>query len=297
MTFRLAVSADLHYDVPRSRLPAERLIAQINAADVDGVLLVGDTATAVGEALEKCLDLFRKDRPGWFIPGNHELWTKLQPRDAQHLLARELPDRVSAMGWNWLPGMPERLGSSVLVGSSGWYDYSFAEPRLGLPRRFYEAKLSPAAARTLGRHDLEPDAEDIPAPARDFIARWNDGRFIHGIADDLAFLDTRLGELRGDLASAGTAGNVVAAVHVAPHEMLLPQVPRTGPVPADRYPHAFTRAYLGSPAIGELLSEHGGVRHVFCGHTHVRREQVDSRCRWLNIGCTYTEKRFDVLEL
>ena len=296
MPFRLAVTADLHYDVPRSRAPAQQIIAEINAAEVDGVLLVGDSATAVGEGLEQCLALFRRDRPGWFVPGNHELWTKLQPRDAEYLLAEELPARVSQAGWSWLPGAPARLGNATLIGSPGWYDYAFAEGRLGIPRRFYEAKVSPAAARTLRRQDLDPLAPDVSPAARDFLARWNDGRFIHGIGSDAAFLDRRLAELLCDLAAAGP-GPIVAAVHVAPHETLLPKVPQTGAVPPDRYALAFTRAYLGSPAIGELLLAHENVSVVVCGHTHVPREAVVEGRRFLNIGSTYTTKRFEILEL
>lgn len=297
MPFRLAVTADLHYDVPRSRAPAEQLIAEINAAEIDGVLLVGDTATAVGDALERCLALFRPDRPGWFVPGNHELWTKLQPRDAEQLLAEELPTRVAAAGWHWLPGNPARLGSAALVGSPGWYDYSFAEARLGLPRRFYAAKVSPAAARTLGREDLRADAPDVPAEARNFLARWNDGRFIHGITDDTAFLDRRLEELEQDLAAVETSERVLAAVHVAPHEALLPPIPRMGVVPPDRYALAFTRAYLGSAAIGELLLRCGNVTEVICGHTHVCREGVIEGRRVVNIGSTYTQKRFELVKV
>src|SRR5688572_7228053 len=81
--FRLAVTADLHYDVLRSRGPAAEIIQQINETTADGVLLAGDTSTADGEDLEQCLALFRPDRPRFFLPGNHELWTRRRPRDVE----------------------------------------------------------------------------------------------------------------------------------------------------------------------------------------------------------------------
>lgn len=299
--FRLAVSADLHFDVPRSRGPAESLADRINAADVDGVLLVGDTATADGDGLERCLELFRADRPRWFVPGNHELWTKRQPRDAEYLLGDELPTRVNAAGWHWLPRRPIRIGQCALVGSLGWYDYAFAEPRLGLPRRFYEAKLSPGTARALRRVDLELEASDVPVAGRDFRARWNDGRSILGIDDDPRFLRRRLDELMSDLVAVKDAAHVAVFVHMVPLADLLPQVP-TGlgsarSVAPDRLPFAFSRAYLGSPEIGKAILRFPNVREIICGHSHSTRDVEVAGRKCVNVGSNYVEKRFSVLSL
>lgn len=297
VTLRVAITADLHFDVPRSRAPAELVIQQINAARADAVLVIGDTATADARGLEECLGLFDAARPRWFIPGNHELWTRHNPRGALELLRSELPARIAAAGWRWLPGAPIRHGRSAVVGSLGWYDYAFAEPRLGLPQRFYEAKLSPGSAKMLRRDDLKPDGADVSEDRRNFIARWNDGRFIHGIGDDAAFLRDRIAELRSDLDSARDAEQVMVAVHVAPLEELLPRIPASGPIPEDRLHFAFTRAYLGSPAIGDVVMSFGNVRHIFCGHTHAYREAMIRGCSCVNVGSTYTEKRFLIVEL
>src|SRR5690606_27569361 len=72
---RLLITADLHYNHPRSRALAEDVIEQINAERPDAVLVAGDTAVADGDALERCLGLFNVDGPKLFIAGNHELWT------------------------------------------------------------------------------------------------------------------------------------------------------------------------------------------------------------------------------
>ncbi len=296
MPLRLAVTADLHHDVPRSREPAEEIARRINRSKADAVLLVGDAAIADGRGLEACLDLFDAGRPRLFIPGNHELWSRSDPRDARRLLSDELPQRVTDAGWHWLPGAPFRAGDVAVVGSLGWYDYAFAAPQLAIPERFYRAKLSPGAARLLGRSDLEPDAPDVPEAHRDFPARWNDGRFIAGIADDPAFLESRRRELECDLSCVAGAREVIAAVHVAPMEELLP-VPPPGPIPSAKRQFAFARAYLGSPALGETIRRFGNVSHVICGHTHVARDVAAAGRRCINVGSTYTEKRFVMLEL
>lgn len=292
-----AVTADLHFDVARSRTPAQEIIGQINQAKPDGVLLIGDTATADSTGLEECLALFAPAAHRLFVPGNHELWARRQPRPAEGLLGDELRTRVTAAGWHWLPGAPFRVGRCAIVGSLGWYDYGFAEARLGLPRRFYEAKLSPGAARLLGRQDLAPDVADIPEQSREFYARWNDGRFIHGIVDDEAFLATRLAELSADLTAVRGASQVVAAIHVAPVAELLPRVPLEGPIPADRLPLAFTRAYLGSSRLGDALGEFPNITHVYCGHTHIHRDASTSSQVRINIGSDYLRKRFEIVQL
>ena len=293
MTLRLAVTADLHHDVPRSCGAAEALAREADETEADALLLVGDAAAADGEALERCLSLFDDKRPRLFVPGNHELWARRRPTDAEDLLGQELPRRVRAAGWHWLPGSPWRSGGAAVVGSLGWYDYAFAEPRLGLPERFYAAKATPAAARRLG---MNLEQADVPPTARDVYARWNDGRFIRGVGDDPAFLRRRLDELRADLEGVREARRVVCAVHCCPLAALLPPAP-PGAIPPDKLKFAFARAYLGSPLLGELALGFPNVSHLVCGHTHVPRQLEVGGVRCANVGSTYTEKRLLVLSI
>src|SRR5271154_5079137 len=99
---RLLVTADLHYNHARSRKVADELIDRINADDPDALLLVGDTACLDGNWIERCLARFTVPGPKLFVPGNHELWTA--GPDSLGPLTSELPRRVRAAGWHWLPG-------------------------------------------------------------------------------------------------------------------------------------------------------------------------------------------------
>ena len=157
---RLLVTADLHYNHARSRPLADELIACMNAAGGDVLLVVGDTATHDGDALERCLSRFTFAGPKLFVAGNHELWT-LGP-DSRAVFEEELPRRTRALGWHWLQTQPFVSGGVAVVGSVGWYDYSFANPALGIPTRFYQRKASPgAAARLSEMADLFTPADDI----------------------------------------------------------------------------------------------------------------------------------------
>src|SRR5215212_3732456 len=147
---RLLATADLHYNHHRSKPVADELIDEMNrvceTSHIDAILLVGDTAVADGDSLEQCLSRIRFAGEKIFVAGNHELWTR--SADSYKIFREDLPRRVRELGWRWLEDDPFVASdrSVAIVGSVGWYDYSFAVPQLGIPRRFYEHKVSPGAA-------------------------------------------------------------------------------------------------------------------------------------------------------
>jgi hypothetical protein len=287
-SMRLLATADLHYNHARSKRLAEELIARLNATECDALLVVGDTAIPDGPSLEQCLSLFRFAGPRLFVPGNHELWTHAP--DSHAILTEDLPRRVSALGWHYLPGRPFTRGHVSIVGSLGWYDYAFANPALGIPHRFYAQKISPGAAAQLSEFQhLLTEASDVAKTAMDIHARWNDGRFIRLHRSDEAFLDEVLAQLEADLSSVPPGNDVVAAVHHVPFRELLP--------PQSRPQFEFAKAYLGSPRLGELLLRHPNVRHVLCGHSHFPAEAQVHHLRAINIGSGYRQKTHVMLTL
>jgi Icc-related predicted phosphoesterase len=287
---RLIVTADLHYDHRNSRPSAERIIDEINRAGCDVLLVIGDVATPPGDAFEQCLLRFTHAGPKLFVPGNHELWT--HGLDSYTILVSQLPARVAAVGWQWLADKPFTSGKIGIVGSLGWYDYSFAQPQLGIPRRFYQHKISPGAAGHFGEFkSLLNRRDDIPPQAMQVVARWNDGRFVKLHRSDEQFLDELLGTLRGQLhrLSQLNLDRIVAAIHHLPFGELLPA--------SHSAPWDFTKAYLGSELLGKLLLEFPKVGHVFCGHSHFAAEAQVGHIRAVNIGSGYREKFFRTLTL
>ena len=285
---RLLVTADLHYNHAKSKPLAADLIEQINRAGGDVLLLVGDTGVADGDCLEECLARFRFPGTKLFVPGNHELWTT--GSDGYELFTTVLPRRVRDAGWHWLQGEPVRLGDVGFAGSLGWYDYAFAQADLGIPRRFYEKKVSPGAAARLSEFaDLLEREDDVSREARQVVARWNDGKFVRIGRRDEEFLSELLAGLRGQLESLRDAPRVIAAVHHLPFAQLLP--------PKRNAQWDFAKAYLGSPRIGELLLEFPNVTHLFCGHSHYAAEAHVGHVHAINIGSGYRAKTFRTFDL
>jgi 3',5'-cyclic AMP phosphodiesterase CpdA len=285
---RLLVTADLHFNHRHSKPLAEKLIAEVNAAGGDVLLVVGDTATADGDELEKCLAKFKFAGPKLLVAGNHELWTR---RDDSHaIFSEELPARVRAAGWHWLQTEPFAAGEVQILGSVGWYDYSYAHDTLHIPHRFYENKISPGAAERFSEFDFLFDpSDDIPPASRQVVARWNDGKFVKLHRSDERFLAELLGQLEQELADAGSAEQVVVAVHHVPFDALLP------PIRGAQWD--FARAYLGSPRIGEMISRFANVSHVLCGHSHFPIEARIGPIHAINIGSGYRYKTFRTFDL
>jgi len=285
---RIVITSDLHHNHHRSKPLAEELIDKINRAGGDVLVLVGDSAVLSDGALEACLSRFKFSGTKLFVPGNHELWTR--GSDSYELFTRILPQRVEALGWRWLQTNPFVSDEVAIVGSLGWYDYSFAQVSLGIPRRFYERKISPGAAERMEEYaSLLAPADDISSHGRGVIARWNDGKFVQLHRTDDQFLDDLLAMLRSQLEALKGHPRVIAAIHQLPFRELLP------PPHTDQWD--FAKAYLGSPRIGEVLLGFENVREVYCGHSHYPAEAQLGRVRAVNVGSGYRHKTFCAVDV
>lgn len=295
---RLFVTADLHYNHRHSRPLADELIDRMNAElqPGDAVLVVGDTAAGDGDELEQCLTRFSVGGPRLLVAGNHELWTRRD--DSHRLFTDELPARAAAIGWHWLEERPVRLNERVaVVGSIGWYDYGFALPHLGIPRRFYEHKISPAVAVRLDEYAfLLATTDDITPAGMEVAARWNDGRHVRLHRSDEQFLAERLAALDRDLSSLD-ADSAIERVIVGVHHVPMPELMPPKPPEHVMTGKAFAGAFLGSPAIGQMLLRHRKVAEVCCGHSHFPAQADVGHIRGVNIGSGYRMKMFEVVEV
>lgn len=289
---KILVTSDLHYDIARSRGPAEDLARRVLHEGGDALVLVGDSAGADLQYLRQCLELFAAF-PGrkFLVPGNHCLWCQGEENSLQRY-HQAVPQTAQACGFSVLDHEPAVLGAAGLVGSIGWYDYSMQDPSLGLPGAFYEAKIAPGAAAYYQEFNWLVAAHRAELTERHLAmgARWMDGAHVRLGMSDAEFLQTLVDKLRRQLRQVEPQVETIAAfIHHLPFREL---APREAPPRA-----AFAMAFMGSPLLGEALLECPKVRHVYCGHSHWAHRRTIGQAQVVAIGSTYTDKRLEVLEL
>jgi predicted phosphohydrolase len=289
---RVLITADLHYDIARSKDSARRLAEEVLRLQGDVLVLAGDTAGRDMAPLRECLGLFA-DFPGekLLVPGNHCLWCRGEETSLDRY-ERVIPQLAAEMGFGVLDHSPVVRGGVGLAGSVGWYDYSFADESLGLPLEFYRAKIAPGAAAYRGGYEglLERHRDQLTPRHYDMGAQWMDGVYVRLGMSDEEFLATLCARLRGQLADlSARAEQVVVFTHHVPFGGLVP----TGR--PDRF--AFAAAYMGAGCLGEVILEFPKVRHVYCGHSHWPGRMNVGQVSVVNVGSTYTDKRLEVLEV
>jgi len=288
---KIVATADLHYDIARSRQPALDVADEICRLDADGLLLLGDIAGRDLCILRECLHLFdRFAGRKFFVAGNHDIWTN-PGEDSLGRLNVELPRVCREMGFHPLDLEPAVLGNVGLVGSMGWYDFSFRPKHLNIPLRFYEHKIAPgAAARMEDYAHLVEDRSDIPAEAMRIGTRWMDGVHARLPMSDQAFCDRLLTRLREHLAHvSGLCERIVVGLHHLPFREMVP--------PTERPSWAFASAYLGSELFGQMMLQHPKIAYTLCGHSHKPDRLTRDHIECINIGSTYLAKRYEIIEL
>lgn len=287
---RLIATADLHYEMTEYHSRVESLAAEMCRQEADVLALAGDLFALDAAILEGCLRLFAGFRgQKVLIAGNHDLWTRTG--DSFDLYDRTIPQVASACGFHDLDAGPKIVGDVGLVGTVGWYDYSFRDESLGIPRRFYEHKAGPGyALRDPSLQHLIDPLESLPARALDARSYWNDGRMIRWSLDDRRFSQLTVERLEAQLAAVEPqVRTIVAITHHLPFRQMLHR--KSDPT------WDFGNAFLGSDALGETLLRHPKVSHAIFGHSHARDRARVGHIDAINVGCTYKMKRFDSIEV
>jgi len=263
---KLLVTADLHYGLREAGdASARELAREICATDADALVLAGDTAALEPDLFVECFRLFEGFRGRKLaICGNHDLWSP--NGDSLAIYREKFAAWAGEAGFEYLEGSPVVLGNVGLVGTVGWYDYSFQDETLGLDERFYEQKYCPR------------------------LARWNDGQFVKMPLSDAEFNELVTERLVSSIQRIyEQVGTIVTVTHMLAFDCMIVHKPVAA--------WNFCSAYMGSRALGETLLQFPKVRHHFCGHAHQPSRHKVGHIETINVGSNYYEKRYDMLEL
>lgn len=288
---RIILTSDLHYNIARSRPPTQALAKEICRRGGDVLVFVGDSASTDLAILDEVFGLFESfDGARLATAGNHELWTA-GGDDSLHRYEHELAEACARNGVHYLDASPFYANGTAIVGSVGWYDFSFRPAEMGVPLRFYQSKVGPGAAEHFSKYrPLLACGDDVTETARSVTCRWMDGERVHLPMSDRAFLERTVLRLGDHLREASSrCRRVIAAIHHLPFAELVP------PTAVPNW--AFAGGFLGSELLGEVLLDYEAVSHVFCGHSHRARQCRKGTMICKSIGSTYREKTYEVLDV
>ncbi|UCD29120.1 MAG: metallophosphoesterase [Planctomycetota bacterium] len=288
---KLIVTADLHYDIARSVKATRRIADEICGLQSDALLILGDAAGRDAGIVNDCLHLF--DRFGgrkFFVAGNHDIWTN-PGEDSLEKLEKTLPALCREAGFHPLDTEPVIIDGIGLVGSIGWYDFSYRPMWLKIPLRFYEGKIAPGAALRMEKHrHLVADRSDIPDEAMRIGTRWMDGEFIHLPMSDVDFCRRLLEGFKQHLDQiADECEKIVVGLHHIPFSELA--------IENEKPAWAFGRAFMGSELFGQVMLRYPKIRYALTGHSHQYVRERIAHIECINVGCTYVEKRYEIIEV
>ena len=250
---RIATVSDLHTDFAENREAVVKLAVAIHGGKADVVVVAGDVSHK-DERIDRALRAFGEVAPQVaYIPGNHDLWYDVPlaagrpDLDTWHRYRHELKAICESSGAHYLPAAPLVVGSTAIVGSCGWYDYSLMAPS-------FRAQIADSA---LAQKTLDG-------------LMWSDARFI-AFRDEQGHLmpdpevarrmEAQLGEHLRRMDADEQVAEIVAVTH---HQPFYEVVTRTGQMPWEYF-----CAFMGSRGLGETIRQSSKVRTAVYGHTHV----------------------------
>jgi hypothetical protein len=243
---RLAFTSDLHVEQNPEVAALVAAAARRHGADV--LVIAGDLAGGPGARAPALAALAGGAPRVVFVPGNHDLWAR-RGGDSRALYLDAIPAECARAGVTYLPAGPVDCGGVTLVGQTGWYDYSLADPALPVPVAAYENGVYGKLA-------------------------WSDHHFVKwpglarpdGHVDDRALAAWMIERLAADLAAAPRDRPAVVVTHMLPWGALAARRP---------LPWGFVRGFLGAAGLGEAIvgAARAGlpVAATICGHTHFAR--------------------------
>ncbi|MBI2372643.1 MAG: metallophosphoesterase [Deltaproteobacteria bacterium] len=264
MNVLIASLSDLHVDYAENRELLVAICMELHARRPDLVICAGDISHDDGR-IHRTLTALRAVAPTVvYVPGNHELWRK--EGNALERYRVELLRIAEGAGAHYLPREPYVAEGVGIVGTCGWYDYSFRAEWLGLPDEVYRAKQFEGFAWS--------DASRVRFE--------RDGRLLED-AEIARMMERDLREQLEDVEARADVRDVLVVTHHLGFEASLHRV--------GRKPWDFFNAFMGSVSLGETIRRGRRVRAAIHGHTHVVGEQSVDGLRVFGTALGYPRER------
>ncbi len=263
------IAGDLHFEHNHLGDKAVRKLAKYiceKSNTEDTLCLCGDIGSSE-DSLNTALKLFHNFRgKKCAVLGNHDIWV-FDESDSLNQMRRS-HKIMENHGFHPLEEKPLFLTNFAIVGSMGWYDYSFKDENLGIDQSFYEDKIYPNSRQII----------------------WNDALYVKWNYSDAEAVEYFANKLSMHLNETQNAKQVIAIMHHVPLKKLLfhPRwlVPKS---------YRFTNAFLGSERFSHIFAKYKKVSNIFCGHAHMSREISTEGKKYICLGGDYFNK--EIIEM
>lgn len=199
---RIFAISDLHADFRENRALLDRIPA--GAYRDDALIVAGDIADRLAVVEETLGFLKERFREVFFVPGNHELWVRGDPRDSvekfhavleacDRLGVRTRPARIAGRWvvplFSWYHDSFDHTGRGVREELDAWSDFYFCRwpAEVGRPDEFFaalnERHLRPYDAPVITFSHFVPRPELVPDP------RWLGFKGLPKVAGSLLIED------------------------------------------------------------------------------------------------------------
>ena len=262
---KIIVTADIHYGVGNNEPIVKKFAQRIIRTKADVLILVGDTYAIDQKLLVECLELFQGFKGDkLLVAGNHDLWTT--EGSSLTIYGKVIPKIAKKCGFHFLDQKPFIKGGVGFVGSIGWYDYSFRDLTLSIPKQYYLEKRWPE------------------------VVNWNDRSYVRLGMSDEVFTKRVNQKLKRHFRKVNKqVSTIICATHLVPFYELL----RTTHTSIDKFLNGFS----GSEETGRIIKSFLKVKYVFCGHTHQKKEAKIGDIICVNIGSDYLRKRYEMIDI
>lgn len=235
---KVGIISDLHVDLNEvaNEPPLEHvLMQQVIESQLDVLIIAGDISNDVNRSVQVLQELQSQTGiPVLFVPGNHDYWSKENGIQDTWQIYRQFQSIEGC-----LSEKPYELDNGwVVIGNSGWYDYSMGEAQYS----FEDFERMQAMDRTW--HDS-------------LYVRWGmSNKDMHTYFYEC--LERELAEYRGR--------PIIMVTHMLTHPFF--KVPMPHPL------WSYFNAFLGSVAYAELYRKYE-VKVGIMGHVHYRKRHVE----------------------
>lgn len=235
--------SDIHVDENKNYDVVGCLVSYLKEEQAELLVLAGDISGAWQLTQAVVRDL--EERSGVevvYVPGNHDMWN----HEREHIRNDEIYQHYLNDS-HCLSRAPRRVGSYVLIGDIGWYDYSFGNP------------VIPTA-------EFEKMQKDGRV--------WQDSRWNDWTEDNKKKSEWFLDKLASQMEEWKNTPQVLVT-HMLPAEAFCVPISEN-----NELDWGYFNAFLGTKKLKELYQRYP-VKYAVCGHVHFRASYDEGGTHWM----------------